>query len=174
MKISKLRKVAQGQEQPRSEDVVALLLKDHEAMRDLMAKVKSPRSTNARIRRAFSTLVKLVDSHMKAEEASLLTKIVDHPLFEDEAEEGYEEHRIHELVIANVRKLGSSARAIVQIKIFCEFLEHHLDEEEEDLFPRFKNYAATSTRKKIGARFLAKREATRRNKRPIGALKDAA
>lgn len=50
------------------------------------------------------------------------------------------------------------------------FLEHHLEEEEEDLFPRFKKYVATSTRKKMGDLFLKKRKATRKNKKPLGAL----
>ena len=37
-------------------------------------------------------------------------------------------------------------------------LEHHLEEEEEDLFPTFKEYSARSTRKKMGTVFRKERE----------------
>jgi hemerythrin superfamily protein len=44
------------------------------------------------------------------------------------------------------------------MKIFCKILEHHLDEEEEELFPRFKKYFAKSTNKKIGKKYLKERK----------------
>ncbi len=168
-KKTKLRKVAE-KSQPMDKNVVALLLKDHRSMKKLMASIKSQRATHAKIFSSFKKLEKLVYSHMKAEETSLLHRIQDHKVFEDEANEGVEEHRIHELVMKNVHKLSDKERRVTQIKIFCEFLEHHLKEEENDLFPAFNKYAALSTRKKIGAIFLKRRKDTQRSGKKIGAL----
>lgn len=170
MKKSPLQKLAFKPMDQNSWSVVKLLIKDHQAMRKFMEKIKSPRSDHSKIFRSFTELVKLVESHMKAEEKSLLHRIKDHEKFGDEAEEGIEEHRIHKLVIHNIRRLNKKDRKITQIKIFCEFLEHHLDEEEKDLFPKFKKYAAISTEKKMGTIFLKKRMQTERNTRKIGAL----
>lgn len=160
MKKSKLQKLAESDTQKSSSGVITLLLKDHRAMRKLMATVKSPRSTNAKKVSSFKTLEKLVRSHVKAEEKALLKRIDKHEVFEDEAVEGIEEHRIHNKVMSDIHLIQSPKRKLTRMKIFCEFLEHHLDEEEEDLFPKFRKYAALTTRKKMGTIFLEKRKNT--------------
>ncbi len=170
MKRTKLQRVADQPEPINAQSVVSLLLKDHRAMRKLMEKIKSPRSTPAKIFSAFKILEKLVYSHMRAEETSLLFRIKEHEIFEDEAVEGIEEHKIHEMVMTNLHRLKDKERKQTHIKIFCEFLEHHLDEEEEDLFPAFKKYTALSTRKKSGVIFMKKRKATKRKGEKLGAL----
>ena len=169
-KKSKLQKVAL-EAHAMDKNVVALLLKDHRAMKKLMGKIKSPRSKTAQIFSAFKKLEKLVHSHMRAEETSLLHKLKGHEKFEDQVEEGIEEHKIHETVIAGIHRLKDKDRKKTQIKIFCEFLEHHLEEEETELFPQFNKYAALSTRKKMGATFMKRRKATHSSKAPqMGAL----
>ena len=60
------------------------------------------------------------------------------------------------------------------MKVFCEILEHHSheDEEEVDIFQNFRKYAALSTRKKIGSAFLKVRKASRRPGEPLGAMEN--
>lgn len=171
MKKSPLKKISDKKPQPNAGDVVRLLVKDHEAMRKLMKKIKSQKAKPSGAAKVFDTLVRLVTSHVTSEEAALLSKIKGHPLFEDEVNEGYEEHRIHEVIAAGIRRLKDPERRLTQMQIYCEYLEHHLDEEEEDLFPAFKKHSAPSTRKKIGAVFIRKRKQTRQNRKNIGALK---
>jgi hemerythrin-like domain-containing protein len=154
-----------------SETVIGLLLKDHKAMRVLMKKVKSHRTTPKKTHAAFHLLEKLVRSHVKAEEFSLLKRINEHPKFEDHAKESIEEHHIHEHVLVGISKISDPDRKITQIKIFCELLEDHIDEEEEKLFPRVKKYAALKTRKKMGELFLKRRKETQRKGENLGALR---
>lgn len=137
--------------------IITLLLKDHKGMRQLMAKIKSHRSSPALVVRSFASLEKLVVSHMAAEESALLRHLKTHPKFKDEALEGWEEHRIHEQIFKGIRQLQAPERKQMRMKIYCEILEHHLHEEEEDLFPYYKTYFALSTRKKAGRKFLRKR-----------------
>lgn len=139
-------------------------------MRSLMERIKSHRRSPAQKVRAFSHLEKLVRSHMTAEERALLTVVLKNPLFEDEAREGIEEHRIHEVILEGIHRVAHPEKKLMRMKIFCEILEHHLDEEEEDLFPHFRKYAALSTRKKLGAKFVRYRKATDQNGKKLGAL----
>jgi len=150
--------------------VVTLLLKDHKAMRQLMAKIKSHRSSPALVVRSFVALEKLVISHMAAEESALLRHLKVHPKFKSEALEGWEEHRIHEQIFQGIRQLQSPERKQMRMKIYCEILEHHLHEEEEDLFPNYRKYFALSTRKKDGRKFLRKRLETNIGTKRVGAL----
>jgi hemerythrin-like domain-containing protein len=167
---SSLKATSELHIEPSSEGIVRLLLKDHKAMRVLMKKIKSHRSTPAVVRSNFVLLKKLVQSHVKAEEYALLTNIDEHPKFEDHAKESIEEHHIHESVLRGIAQLKDRDRQVVQMKIFCELLKDHIDEEEEELFPQFRKYAALATRKKMGALFIAKRKATRRKGEHLGVL----
>ncbi len=160
MAKSKLRRVAAECEPTTTHGIIKLLLADHKLMRSLMKEVKSKRSSDAKIVASFHELEAVVTSHMAAEERSFLSVVRGHEKFEGLALEGIEEHRVHETVLAGIRRVRAKDRKIQQMKIFCEILEHHLDEEEEGLFPRFKKYAAASTRRKIGDAFLKVREET--------------
>jgi hemerythrin superfamily protein len=169
---SRLEKLATSKSEMSSTGVLTLLLKDHREMKSLMAKVKSHRSTPAGKESSFRLLVQLVRSHVKAEEKSLLNKLKTHERFEDEAIEGIEEHRIHAKVIGDIYRIQDRERRQIRMKIFCEFLEHHLREEEKDLFPRFKKYSALTTRKKMGKVFLDKRKQSSTKGARKGALAD--
>ena len=168
---TKLKKTSELHIEPQAEGVITLLLKDHKAMRVLIKKIKSHRATSAQIKANFLLLKKLVRSHVKSEEFSLLNRINENPKFEDHANESKEEHHIHESVLKGIAQLSSPGRKITQMKIFCELLEDHIDEEEEDLFPKFKKHAALRTRKKMGQLFLKKRIETHQKDEKLGALK---
>lgn len=172
-KKTKLKKIAESQNAPSAHGVVQLLLADHKLLRSLMKKVKSDRATDAQVAKAFRELEKSTQSHVKAEEKTFFSLIKENPKFEDLTLEGYEEHRVHENVLAGVHRVKDKERKIQQMKIFCEVLEHHLDEEEEELFPRFKKYAALSTRKKIGKNYLMVRKLTNKTGKARGATRFA-
>jgi hemerythrin superfamily protein len=173
MKNSKLRQIADSvQKTPSTAGIISLLLKDHRAMRELMAKVKSRRSTSAQIVANFKKLEKLVLSHVKAEERALFENLDHHPKFKDEAIEGIEEHEIHRTILAGIHQTANAERRMIRMKIFCEILEHHLHEEEEDIFPNFRKYAALSTSKKIGSEFLKVRKASRRPGEHLGTMEN--
>lgn len=157
-KPSGLKKIANSNKTLSAHGVISLLLADHKLLRTLMKQVKSHKSSNAQIVKSFKELEKSVDSHIKAEENTFFTLIKDNLKFEHLVFEGYEEHRVHDTVRAGIHRVKNSARRIQQMKIFCEILEHHLDEEEEKVFPRFKNYTALSTRQKIGKNYLKVRK----------------
>ncbi len=140
--------------------VINLLLTDHKLLRSLMKKVKSHKSSPEESMKAFADLKKSVRSLVLAEEKTFLSLIKDHPKFKDHVMEGYEEHRVHEYVLNGIMKVKETDRKVQQMKCFCEILEHHLDEEEEELFPRFKKHFAKSTEKKAGRNYLKKRKAT--------------
>lgn len=151
--------------------ILTMLLADHRAMRKLMKEMLSPRTRPAAVRGKYEKLKRLVDSHVAAEEAALLAHLLEHPKFEDEARESYEEHRVHEYVFAGIAKVRDPKRKAVQMQVYCEMLEHHLKEEEHDLFPKYRRYFASSTRRAAGKKFLKKRRRTSRRSERVGALR---
>lgn len=170
-KGSKLQKIARSNKTESAHGVIELLLADHKLMRKLMSRIQSDKATDGQKTKAFRDLEKTVRSHVKAEENTFLKLIINNPKFEDLAFEGYEEHRVHETVLSGIHGVRDKDRKIQQMEIFCEILEHHLDEEEDDLFPRFKKYSAVSTRRKIGKNFLVVRKLTNKTSKKRGAAR---
>ncbi|MBC7458936.1 MAG: hemerythrin domain-containing protein [Bdellovibrionaceae bacterium] len=149
--------------------VIKLLLADHKLLKSLMKQVKSQKATQAEKIKYFKELEKTVHSHVKAEENSFFKLIKDNPKFQDMVFEGYEEHRVHETIFAGIHRVSDKDRRVQQMEIYCEMLEHHLKEEEKDLFPRFIKYSAQSTRRKIGKKFLEVRKESNTTKKNRGA-----
>jgi hemerythrin superfamily protein len=167
MKKSPLRKVSE-QTTISPHGIVKLLLADHKLLKRLMKDVKSQRATPAQARKSFVELKKEVLSHVKAEEVTFLALVMDHPKFKDHAFESYEEHRTHEMIFEGIAKIKDLRRKTEQMKIYCEMLEHHLEEEEKDLFPRFRRIFAASTKKKAGSNYLKARKASDETKKKTG------
>ena len=153
-----LKSVSQSKIKKDVTGVITQLLKDHKKMKALMKKIKSPRTSDKECEKTYKVLLLILHPHVKSEEKSLLNVLKDHPRFDDMAQEGYEEHRLHETVLKQIDRTKDLEKKCVRIKIYCEMLEHHLEEEEEDLFPTFKEYSARSTRKKMGTVFRKERE----------------
>lgn len=169
-KRSKLEKVS-DQKEISPHGIVKLLLADHKLLRDLMKKIKSQKASRKEIKKSYKELKAQVESHVTAEEKTFLDLIKDHPSFKDHALESREEHRVHEYVFAGIKKVKDSERQAEQMKIYCEMLEHHLDEEEEDLFPLFKKTFATSTSKKAAVHYSEVRKKTDTAKKKRGATR---
>lgn len=167
---SKLEKVS-DQKEISAHGIIKLLLADHKLLRDLMKKIKSQKATPNQVKKSYQDLKAQVQSHVKAEEKTFLDLIKNHPSFEDHALESREEHRVHEYVFSGIAKVKDPERKVEQMKIYCEILEHHLDEEEEDLFPRFKKIFATSTNKKAAVNYSKVRKHTDTSKKKRGSTR---
>lgn len=170
MQKASIKKVSE-QKEISPHGIVKLLMADHKLLRKLMKEVKSQKSNKAQIKKSYKELKEAVLSHVKAEEKTFLDLIIDHPAFEEHALESYEEHRVHEYIFAGIEKVKDQRRKTEQMKIYCEILEHHLDEEEEDLFPRFKKIFAKSTQKKAAVNYSKVRKKTDTLKKKRGATR---
>jgi hemerythrin superfamily protein len=166
---SKTVSTSESERPEATEGIISLLVKDHRAMKELMANLKEDK-TNTKRFATFRKLEKLIHSHMLAEEKAFLEKIKDNPKFEDEAVEGLEEHEIHRVVIKSIHRVKDPDRRYVRMKSFCEILTHHLREEEEELFPEYKRNSAKVTRRRVGRSFLKTRKKTNTNNEDLGAL----
>ena len=151
--------------------IIKLLIADHKLLRTLMKQIKSQKATPKQIKKSYKELKAQVESHVTAEENTFLNLIKDHPSFKDHALESREEHRVHEYIFAGIKKVKDPERQSEQMKIYCEMLEHHLDEEEEDLFPRFKKIFATSTSQKAAVNYSKVRKNTDTAKKKRGATR---
>lgn len=72
---------------------------------------------------------------MKAEEAAYYPRLIDEDQSKEQALEAAEEHHAAELILYELEKLSKkNERWGAKLSVFKEMVEHHIQEEQEELF----------------------------------------
>lgn len=128
-------------------DIVDALLKHHEELRDLLAKAHHEKQR-------FGELKKNLEVHHRNEELYFLNHILEKEDVEEEAAEAAEEHHIITLMLADLENFPRNhKRWPVKYEILQEFIEHHLKEEEEDIFRKVRKVMHKKDLEELGQEF---------------------
>jgi iron-sulfur cluster repair protein YtfE (RIC family) len=96
------------------------------------------------------------------------------PDLEDDILESYEEHHVADVLVFELSGMSADAeRFDAKMTVLIENVEHHMDEEEQDWFPKVRDGLGRKQLQDVGARMLdLKKKAPRSPKQP-SALKKA-
>ena len=73
-------------------------------------------------------------------------------------DEGEEEHHVYKLLLAEIQQLPEgSDEWIAKVTVLRESVEHHIDEEESDLFPPLRNRIDHDVWQQMAERFEARK-----------------
>ena len=127
--------------------ITKALIAHHEEMRKLVKEVKKDSSK-------FIFLKKHLDVHHELEEDLLLSKLHSIKKIKDESLESKEEHVILNFALLDLTDFPKdNERWMVKFKVFEEILDHHLTEEEEELFPDAEKILDKKDQTELGAKF---------------------
>ena len=165
----------------RSTDAIDMLKKDHRVVDGLFQKVKANEDGNNRA--VFKRIKSELDAHTHIEEKifyPFLLKKGDEEL-QKIVREGIEEHRQAKTLLVQLAEMtGTSEMFKARIKVLMEDIEHHVQEEEGEMFPMIQDQFDGKTREKLGARMQAEKArfkektAARKNSRSSPRTKAAA
>lgn len=141
----------------------SVLIQDHEALKKLMKQVKSSRLAPAKKEKALVLFFDLLDSHTVAEETSLYKVRKGNEWLRPDILEGLQEHRIAEELMVKIKRTRNPELRQAKIKVLCDYVKHHLKEEEEKLFPHFEKTISAAQSKKLQKEYLAIRAKTQKN-----------
>jgi hemerythrin-like domain-containing protein len=117
-------------------DAIAMLKSDHDNVKKLLTELESTTERGVKTRtELFATIKGELTVHEIIEEEIFYPELKAHPKAEDIVLEGYEEHHVVDLLMGELEALDVSdetwgAKAIVM----KENIEHHIDEEEGEMF----------------------------------------
>jgi hemerythrin superfamily protein len=163
-----------------SSDAIVILRNDHKEMRKLF--------------RAFEKAEKAGDDAMeqKAELVrTIIGELIAHtyienecmypatrqllPEIEDDILESYEEHHVADLLCAELFVMQpSDERFDAKTTVLLEIVEHHMEEEEQEWFPKVRDGVGRKQLAEIGERMLAMKETAPRSPEDPKARKSAA
>jgi len=132
--------------------ITKALIDHHDEMRKLVKKIKKDPSR-------FFLLKKHLDIHHELEEDLLLSKLHGKKEIKDESLESQEEHFVLNILLLDLADFPKdNSRWMVKFKVFEEILEHHLSEEEDDLFPEAENILTKEEQTASGIKFMDLKE----------------
>jgi hemerythrin superfamily protein len=116
--------------------IFADLKADHDRHRALLAKLGETSGDSPERRELFAQFTRDVSAHAAAEEESLYATMLAKPDLRDDARHSVSEHKEIDDFLADLAETDMSSGAwLTKFKEMRHRYEHHIDEEEEEMFP---------------------------------------
>jgi hemerythrin-like domain-containing protein len=138
-------------------DAIAYLEKDHRRFEDLL---KQGQDTTERAVKGrtelLNTLTGLLNVHELIEERVLYPTLKAHPEAKDIVLEGYQEHHVADLIIKELHALPrDDEKWGAKFKVLKESIEHHIKEEEGEMFRTARGLFSRDELQQMGARMAS-------------------
>ena len=141
----------------RGDDGLDMLERDHRRLEALLKQgVETEEGALADRRAIFATIARELAVHEQIEEKVLYPVLKAHAESKDIVLEGYQEHHVADVLIKELRELPpSDERWGAKLKVLQESLEHHIGEEEGEMFKTARSVLSREQLADIGARMAA-------------------
>ena len=143
----------------KSTDAIALLKEDHEQGRGLLESMT--RATGARRTKLLGQIEQELKVHTQIEEE------IFYPAFREASKkkddqimvyEAVQEHHMVDVALPEAGEGENNEDLKGKAKVLKELVEHHADEEEEDMFPRARKLMSRDELRDLGERMEARKK----------------
>ena len=141
-------------------NALTMLEEDHKKMRGLLDQLESTTERGVRTREElFATIKGELTLHETIEEEIFYPALKEHPKAVDIVLEGYEEHHVVDLVMAELEGLPVDDETWgAKAKVMQENVEHHMEEEEGDMFKQARSIFDREELEALGEKMAARKE----------------
>ena len=130
-------------------DVLKLLEGQHDEVKQLFKKLEQAEGSQGR--QLFETLRAKLTLHEELEETYFYPALKGDEAARDLVLEGYQEHHVMDVLLGEIERLAPDSEAWQpKVKVLQENTEHHIEEEEGELFPAVRKIWKTDTREQVG------------------------
>ncbi len=135
------------------QDAIALLEKDHRRFEELLKQGEETTERAVKGRNELlNTLTVELNLHELVEEKILYPALKAHPEARDIVLEGYQEHHVADVLTRELHALAADdERWGAKFKVLKESLEHHIQEEESDMFRKARGIFSREDLRALGA-----------------------
>ncbi len=141
-------------------DAIALLKADHDKVKRLLTELETTTERGVKTReRLFATIKGELTLHEIVEEEIFYPELKAHPKAKDIVLEGYEEHHVVDLLMSELESLDVSDETWgAKAKVMKENVEHHMEEEEGEMFRAARQAFDRAELQDLGARMEARKQ----------------
>ena len=142
-------------------DAVTLLKDDHDTLKKLLNDLDSTTERGVKTREELFTRVRReLEVHEAIEEEIFYPALKEHPKAKDLVLEAYEEHNVVDMVMAEIVDTPYDDETWgAKLTVMKENIEHHIEEEEGEMFPQARDVFERSELQELGDRMQARKQA---------------
>lgn len=138
------------------ESIYGLLTSDHNIIKSMLDKLSDGDESQ------LETMSSELNAHSRAEEMALYELLETHPETEDMVSKAYNEHKAARRLASELfDQQGHNIRFKVVAKLLQEALEHHIKEEEGEMFDKARSIFSDEEAYSIGVEFERHKERIR-------------
>jgi len=131
-------------------DALELLKQDHQAVKDLFGQLDDAEDTKQR-KRLFDQIDTQLNIHAHIEETVFYPEIQKIDQLKDMVEEALEEHQEVKTLLEEIEGLDPEAEQFsASLEELIENVEHHVAEEEDEMFPKVRERCDQATLDRLG------------------------
>ena len=128
---------------------------DHEKHRELLNRIAETHGDSEERRNAWNAFYYDVKAHAAAEEETFYSKIMEKPGGQDDARHSVAEHKEMDDIMEELNSMEMDSPGwLTRFKTLKHDYEHHMEEEEEDIFSTAREVLTDDSDGRIGERFL--------------------
>jgi hemerythrin-like domain-containing protein len=141
-------------------NAISLLTDEHRAMKKLLAELETTTERGVKSREElFGRIKHALSLHEIIEEEIFYPALKEHPKARDIVLEGYEEHNVVDMILGEMEGLPFDDETWgAKSKVMQENVEHHMEEEEGDMFKKARQVFDESELEDLGRRMAERRE----------------
>lgn len=138
------------------DSLLTLLSRDHGRLKDLLEQMLDEEAAAGERVELFAAFKTELVSHSKAEEKVLYKRLEKNAKNRSDALEGFVEHEVAETLLnqLSAARQKSSEKWTARCTVLKELLEHHIREEESQMFSDAREQFEATTLDAMGAEFL--------------------
>ncbi|KSU59123.1 hemerythrin domain-containing protein [Gordonia hongkongensis] len=157
-----------------SSDAIVILRDDHKEIRKLFRDFRSQGDNAVKTKgKIVDKIIEALTVHTYIENEVMYPEIRKRvPDLEDDILESYEEHHVADVLVVELAALSpDNERFDAKTTVLIENVEHHIEEEEDEWFPKVREALSRKELREIGEEMLRRREKAPRRPSQPSALK---
>jgi hemerythrin-like domain-containing protein len=141
-------------------DAVKLLKDDHDKVKKIMNDLDSTTERGVKTRQElFAKVRQELEVHESIEEEIFYPALKEHPKAKDLVLVAYEEHHVVDTVMAEIAEVPFEDETWgAKLTVMKENVEHHIEEEEGEMFPQARQVFSKEELEALGDRMQARKE----------------
>ncbi|MFL6213940.1 MAG: hemerythrin domain-containing protein [Blastocatellia bacterium] len=132
-----------------------MLTQDHQEASAMMDRIESANAGDPSVMMTFNQLKEALTLHAEIEEQIFYPALRNNDETEDQIEESFEEHQEVKDLLAEMSGLqGGNDEFISMMSDLRDAVEHHVEEEENELFPQAQQILGDSRLQEMGEQMM--------------------
>src|SRR3954466_15206716 len=139
-------------------NVIKLLKEDHKKVKKMLDELAET-SESAKREELFAHIQHALRLHELVEEEIVYPTFREQSKLKDIVLEGYEEHHVVDLIMDEIAEESVTDETwAAKLKVMKENVEHHVEEEEEKMFPQARKLFSEEDLEELGSRVAARKQ----------------